>query len=97
MNRPGREDVQIGLFADYRTNVELYPRFQAWLRDVQPATLVLWGRHDPFFTVAGAKAFRRDVPGAQIELLDGSHFLLETHAPRATRILRRFLLRTVGS
>ena len=70
--------------------------FQAWLRAAQPPTLVLWGRNDPFFTLAGALAFRRDVPGAQIELLDGSHFLLETHGPQATRLIRAFLARALG-
>ena len=96
LNRPGSQDVQIALFGDYRHNVALYPEFQAWMRRVKPPTLVLWGRNDPFFTVGGANAFKRDNPAAQIELLDGSHFLLETHGPQATRIVRMFLGRTIG-
>lgn len=91
MQRPGNIDVQLDLFGDYRTNVELYPRFQQFLRTRRPPTLVLWGRNDPFFTVAGARAYQRDVPNAEIELVDGSHFLLETHGPFAVHRIRRFL------
>lgn len=91
LSRPGNKEVQIALFGDYRHNVELYPRFQSWMRKTQPPTLVLWGKHDPFFTVAGALAFRRDIPAAQVELLDGSHFLLETHGRQATQIIGTFL------
>lgn len=91
LDRPGSQEVQVALFGDYQHNVALYPRFQAWLREAQPPTLVLWGRNDPFFTVAGANAFRRDVPEAQIYLLDGSHFLLETHGAEATKLVRAFL------
>ncbi len=91
--RPGNTEVQIDLFGDYRTNVALYPAFQAWLRERRPPTLILWGRNDPFFTVAGARAFMRDVPDAELHLLDASHFLLETHGPIATRLIRDFLAR----
>jgi pimeloyl-ACP methyl ester carboxylesterase len=91
--RPGNAEVQLDLFGDYRTNVALYPAFQAFLRERRPPTLVLWGRNDPFFTVAGARAFTRDVPDAELRLLDGSHFLLETHGPIAARLIRDFLAR----
>ena len=91
MQRPGNIDVQLDLFRDYRTNVDLYPRFQKFFREKQPPTLVIWGKNDPFFTVAGARAFQRDLPNAQIELVDGSHFLLETHGPQATSRIRTFL------
>jgi pimeloyl-ACP methyl ester carboxylesterase len=93
LSRPGNADVQIDLFGDYRANVALYPAFQAFLRERHPPTLVLWGRNDPFFTVAGARAFGRDVPDAEMHLLDGSHFLLETHGPIAVRLIRDFLAR----
>ncbi len=93
LSRPGNAEVQLDLFGDYRTNVALYPAFQAFLRERRPPTLVLWGRHDPFFTVAGARAFTRDVPGTDLQLLDGSHFLLETHGPIAARLIRDFLAR----
>jgi pimeloyl-ACP methyl ester carboxylesterase len=91
LSRPGNEDIQIGLFGDYRHNVALYPEIQAWFRQARPPTLVLWGKNDPFFTVAGALAFRRDLPQARVELLDGSHFLLETHGPQCVAVIRDFL------
>jgi pimeloyl-ACP methyl ester carboxylesterase len=91
LNRPGNQDVQIALFGDYRHNVALYPEFQAWMRGAKRPTLVLWGKNDPFFTIAGAYAFKRDNPAARIALLDGSHFLLETHGPQATGLVRSFL------
>ena len=91
MQRPGNIDAQLDLFGDYRTNVELYPRFQQFFRERRPPTLVLWGQNDPFFTVEGARAFQRDLPDAQLELVDGSHFLLETHGPFAAHRIRVFL------
>jgi pimeloyl-ACP methyl ester carboxylesterase len=93
LSRPGNAEIQLDLFGDYRTNVALYPAFQAFLRDRRPPTLVLWGRNDPFFTVVGAQAYSRDVPDAELQLLDGSHFLLETHGPIAVRLIRDFLAR----
>lgn len=96
LSRPGNADVQLDLFGDYRTNVELYPDFQRFLREWRPPTLVLWGQNDPFFTVGGARAFLRDVPAAELHLLDGSHFLLETHGPHAIRRIRDFLARRLG-
>lgn len=96
LSRPGNAEVQIDLFGDYRTNVELYPAFQRYLREHRPPTLVLWGRNDPFFTIEGARAFARDLPDTEFHFLDGSHFLLETHGPMATAILRDFLARRLG-
>lgn len=95
LSRPGNIDIQLDLFGDYRTNVDLYPDFQRFLRERRPPTLILWGRNDPFFTVAGAQAFLRDAPTAELQLLDGSHFLLETHGPHAARRIRDFLARRV--
>lgn len=91
MQRPGNIDMQLDLFGDYRNNLELYPRFQQFFRTRRPPTLVLWGKDDPFFTVAGARAFGRDLPDAQIALVDGGHFLLETHGPYAAHRIRTFL------
>ena len=96
MQRPGNIEVQLDLFGDYRSNVELYPLFQQFLRERRPPTLVLWGRNDPFFTIDGAHAFRRDLPDAQLELTDGSHFLLETHGPFAAHRIGRFLANALG-
>ena len=89
--RPGNIDLQLDLFHDYRTNVELYPAFQSFLRNYRPPTLVAWGRRDPFFTVAGAQSYRRDVPDAEIHLLDTGHFALETHVRDIAALMRGFL------
>lgn len=77
--RPGQEDVQLALFRDYASNRELYPALQSWLRGARVPVLVVWGRNDEIFAAAGAEAFARDVPDARIELVDGGHFLLESH------------------
>lgn len=79
MARPGAEDVQLDLILDYRSNVALYPAFQAYFRAYRPPLLAVWGRHDPAFLPAGALAYRRDLPDAEIHLLDTGHFALETH------------------
>jgi pimeloyl-ACP methyl ester carboxylesterase len=96
MQRPGNIDMQLDLFGDYRTNVELYPRFQQFFRSRRPPTLVLWGKNDPFFTVAGARAFLRDLPNAEVELVDASHFLLETHGAFAAHRIGKFLASSLG-
>lgn len=77
LTRPGETQVQLDLFYDYQTNVASYPRWQQWLRDHQPRLLVLWGAYDPSFTVAGATAYKRDVPGCEVVLLDAGHFALD--------------------
>jgi pimeloyl-ACP methyl ester carboxylesterase len=80
LNQPGVADIQIDLFYDYRTNVASYPAWQQWLRDRQPRLLVLWGKYDPSFQVAEAAAYKRDVPEAEIHILDAGHFALDTAA-----------------
>jgi pimeloyl-ACP methyl ester carboxylesterase len=77
VTRPGQADIQTTLFLDYRTNVASYPLWQTWLREVQPPTLVVWGKYDPSFTVAGATAYADDVPKAEIHILDAGHFALD--------------------
>ncbi len=94
LSRPGNVDMQIDLFYDYRTNVALYPQFQAFLRDRRPPTLIVWGRYDPFFTLAGAEAYRRDVPGAELHVLDTGHFALESHAAPIGALMLAFLERS---
>jgi pimeloyl-ACP methyl ester carboxylesterase len=79
MARSGAEDIQLDLIRDYRTNVALYPEFQSYFRAHQPP-LAVWGRHDPAFIPAGAEAYKRDLPDAEVHLLDAGHFALETHA-----------------
>ncbi|TCS14998.1 alpha/beta hydrolase [Caulobacter sp. BK020] len=79
MSRPGNADIQLDLIADYQSNVALYPRFHAYFRERQPPLLAVWGAKDPFFLPAGAEAFRRDLPKAEVRFLDAGHFALETH------------------
>jgi pimeloyl-ACP methyl ester carboxylesterase len=77
--RPGQDDVQLALFRDYATNRELYPAVHDWLRASRLPVLAIWGRNDQIFAAAGAHAFQRDVPAVRVELVDGGHFLLESH------------------
>ena len=89
--RPGQDDIQLDLFHDYATNVELYSTFQGWLRDNKPPVLAVWGKNDPFFLPAGAQAFRRDVPDAEIHFFETGHFALETHAVEIADAIHGFL------
>ena len=88
--RPGQDDVQLALFRDYATNRELYPAVHAWLRDVPGPVLAIWGRNDEIFAAAGAEAFRRDAPRRAVELVDGGHFLLESHLDRVVAAIREW-------
>ena len=88
MQRPRNDDIQLDLFLDYRNNLTLYPQFQAFFKAAQVPTLVIWGKHDPFFIPPGAHAYKTDNPNAVVEMLDTGHFALETHAEHiAQRIL----------
>jgi pimeloyl-ACP methyl ester carboxylesterase len=99
MERPGAHEAQLDLLLDYASNVALYPEFQAYLRDHRPPLLAVWGRNDPFFLPAGAEAFRRDVPDADVRFFDTGHFALETHCPDIAAAIRSFLerIRTTGA
>ena len=97
LSRPGNIDAQLDLFYDYRTNVALYPKFHEFFRAHRPPTLLVWGRHDPFFTVAGAEAYRRDLPDAELHYIDAGHFALETHGPEIAGLIRDFLARRVSA
>jgi len=77
LDLPGRAQIQVELALDYHSNLALYPRWQAWLRQHRPPALVIWGRNDPFFLEAGAHAYLRDLPDAELMLLDTGHFALE--------------------
>jgi pimeloyl-ACP methyl ester carboxylesterase len=96
LDRPGMAEIQLDLFLDYRTNVALYPAFQDYFRAHQPPLLAVWGKHDPFFLPPGAEAFRRDLPNAEIHLLDAGHFALETKGPEIAELIRAFLIRHLG-
>src|SRR3984957_19850210 len=91
--RPGADEVQLDLFGDYETNVTLYPAFQDYFRTHKPRFLAVWGQHDPFFLPAGANAFKRDIPQADIRFFDTGHSALETHAEPIALAMREFLSR----
>lgn len=97
MARPGAEEIQLDLILDYRSNVALYPAFQAYFREHSPPLLAVWGRHDPAFLPAGALAYRRDLPDAEVHLLDAGHFALETHHREVAEHMLEFLQRTLPS
>jgi pimeloyl-ACP methyl ester carboxylesterase len=91
LSRPGMADIQSDLFYDYRTNVQSYPAWQAWLRKTQPATLVVWGKYDPSFQVAEVEAYHRDLPNADVHVLNAGHFSLDTAANEIASLVRSFL------
>jgi pimeloyl-ACP methyl ester carboxylesterase len=91
LTRPGQADIQATLFLDYRTNVASYPLWQKWLRRVQPPILVVWGKYDPSFTVAGARAYADDVPKAEIHLLEAGHFALDEATDEIASLVHNFL------
>jgi pimeloyl-ACP methyl ester carboxylesterase len=93
--RPGIDEIQLDLFGDYKSNVEAYPAFQHYFRAHRPAFLAVWGKNDPFFLPAGAEAFRRDLPDADIRFFDTGHFALETHAAEIGAAIREFLGRVL--
>lgn len=91
LDLPGRKDIQVDLALDYHTNVTQYPQWQAWLRAQQPPLLIIWGRNDPFFLEAGARAYLRDVPQAQLHLLNTGHFALEECLPEVAERIGAFM------
>ncbi len=95
--RPGNDEIQLDLFGDYQSNVALYPKFQEYLRTRRPPLLAVWGKNDPFFLPAGAEAFRRDVPDAEVRFFDTGHFALETHAAEIAAAMLGFLARKLGT
>lgn len=95
LSRPGEREIQASLLYDYRTNVAAYHAWQAWLRANRPPALVLWGRYDPSFIVPGAEAYRRDLPDAEIHIMDAGHFALDEQAPLMTKLVWDFLARHI--
>ncbi|AVT37258.1 alpha/beta fold hydrolase [Plantactinospora sp. BB1] len=94
LGRPGNHDNQLQLFRDYQTNLDLYPRAQECFRQTRVPLLAVWGANDPIFGPEGARAFQRDLPDAEIHLLDTGHFALETHVDEIAGHIREFLGRT---
>jgi len=95
LSRPGADDIQLDIFLNYATNVELYPKFQEYFRKHQPPLLAVWGKNDPFFLPPGAEAYKRDIKNADIRFFDTGHFALETHCDEIAGAIREFLPKVV--
>ena len=91
LNAPGQAQVQSDLFYDYRTNVDAYPKWQAWMRKTQPKLLVLWGKHDLSFDLGEPNRYREDVPNAEVHVLDAGHFALDTKADEIAALVSEFV------
>jgi pimeloyl-ACP methyl ester carboxylesterase len=96
LNSPGQAQIQSDLFYDYRTNVDAYPKWQAWMQKTQPRLLVVWGRHDLSFDPGEPQRYREDVPDAELHILDAGHFALDTKADEIAARVRRFMAAHVG-
>ena len=91
LNQPGQADIQSDLFYDYRTNVDSYPKWQAWMREKQPRLLVIWGKYESSFDPSEPEAYRRDVPKAEVHIVDGGHFALDTAADEIAALVQGFV------
>ena len=91
LDRPGNAAIQLDLLYNYQSNVALYDRWHEYFRNRQPRMLILWGKNDPFFTVEGAKAYQRDIPTAELHLIDTGHFALEDFSGFIAERMRKFL------
>jgi len=93
LNQPGQADIQTDLFYDYQTNVASYPVWQEWLREHQPKMLVMWGKYDVSFTLAGAQGYKKDVPDAELHILEAGHFALDEKAAEIIHLTGHFMNR----
>ena len=93
LSQPGQADIQSDLFYDYRTNVAAYPSWQAWMRKTQPPLLVVWGKYDLSFDVSEPESYRRDVPKADVHVLEAGHFALDTAADEIADLVDAFMRR----
>ena len=93
LDRPGNKDIQLEMFYSYGSNVKLYPQWQAYFRQYQPPMLIVWGKNDKSFDVEGALAYKRDLPNAELHLLDTGHFALEEDGAQIAQLMRAFLAR----
>ncbi len=91
LSQPRQAEIQSDLFYDYRTNVESYPKWQAWMREEQPRLLVIWGKYESSFDPSEPEAYKRDVPSAQVHIVDGGHFALDTAADDIAALVRGFM------
>ena len=97
LDREGNQEIQLQMFYSYGTNPPLYPAWQAYLREYQPPTLIVWGKNDEIFPAAGAEPYKRDLKDLEYHLLDTGHFALETHGQEIADLMRDFLNRKVAS
>jgi pimeloyl-ACP methyl ester carboxylesterase len=95
LGRPGNTEAQLALLFNYQSNVPKFPEWQAYFRAHQPPTLITWGKGDPFFTEAGARAYLKDLPKAELHLLDTGHFALEDHSDEIAQHIRNFIHKNV--
>lgn len=95
LDRPGNKDIQLDLFYDYRTNLPLYPQFQQFFRDRKPPTLIVWGKNDKIFPEEGAHPYLKDLPDAEMHILDTGHFALEDKLDEIAPLMNDFLDRTL--
>jgi len=93
LDRPKNGDVQLDMLYDYRTNLPLYPEFQAFFRKYQPPTLIVWGKNDHIFPAEGAAPYKRDLHNLETHLLDTGHFALETHGEEIALRIEKFFSR----
>ena len=91
LSQPGQAQIQSDLFYDYRTNVDAYPKWQAWMREKQPRLMVIWGKYDLSFDLSEPEAYRRDIPDARIHILEAGHFALDTAADEIAMLVRDFV------
>jgi pimeloyl-ACP methyl ester carboxylesterase len=94
MDTPPRRELSLKLMEGLKQNLEWFPRYQAYLREHQPPTLIVWGPNDGYMPEASARAYLRDIPKAELVLTDGGHWLLETHLEQVVPVIRRFLSAT---
>jgi pimeloyl-ACP methyl ester carboxylesterase len=95
LDRPGNVEIQLALFHSYGSNSPLYPKWQAYFRDYQPPTLIVWGKNDKIFPAAGAEPYKRDLKNLEFHLLDTGHFALEEDGDKIADLMRTFLRRSV--
>ena len=91
LNRPGQAEIQSDLFYDYRTNIDAYPKWQAWMCENQPRLLVIWGKYELSFDAGEPDRYRKDVPTAEVHIVDGGHFALDTAADEIAALVREFV------
>jgi pimeloyl-ACP methyl ester carboxylesterase len=96
-DRPGNKDIQLSILYNAKRNLDAYPDWQEYFRRQQPPMLITWGRHDGIFTVEGAELYKRDIPSAELHLLDTGHFALEEEVDRIGSLMHEFLDRTINT